>query len=419
METKTICLASSKGGSGKTILTANIASFLNAIGKKCLMIDCDAATHGLTLLYLVEVSGNSNQEKKGLFEIPSCADLQECLKASVISVENGVDLLPATYNFTPGFDPEVLFEQNSLFDILNIMKPEYDYIFIDAQAGSDKYSRLAMKKNISDEVIIVSEYDPLSAAGIERLKQVIGEDLGYTRTWVLLNKMLPEFVDKFSEFLSITKYLTPIPWNADVVRAYAKRKLALDLEKGNVFTLSIMRVVSALLGEKIKNEIAGWSKKRSYALKAPIEKQYTNAEKELKFLLDAQHKLEHSFKKRRLAMMFAVITPFLLLPFLLYDFLDEWILEKTNILNGLRGYLRDMPSSVLLLIIAFVTFLFLEKTTFKIFDFESEKTTESYRFKRKIQLLEEQLKELESLRSSDFETIINKNIPSKIQRSIT
>ncbi len=48
---KVFCLASAKGGSGKTIIAANIASFLTDIGRKCLIIDCDAATHGMTLLY--------------------------------------------------------------------------------------------------------------------------------------------------------------------------------------------------------------------------------------------------------------------------------------------------------------------------------------------------------------------------------
>ena len=63
MNSKVYCFASAKGGSGKTVLTANIASFLTEIGKKCLIIDADAATHGMTLLYIVEVSANPNIKK--------------------------------------------------------------------------------------------------------------------------------------------------------------------------------------------------------------------------------------------------------------------------------------------------------------------------------------------------------------------
>lgn len=411
MNSKVLCFASSKGGSGKTILTANIASFLTELGKKVLMIDCDAATHGLTLLYLVEVSNNSNKNRKGIFETSSGSELHESLKDSVISVENKVDLLPATYNFSPGFTPDDFLKEDSFSDIINALKSKYDFILLDAQAGSDNYSRLAMKQSISDEVIIVSEYDPLSAAGIERLKQVIGDDLDYTRTWVLLNKMLPEFVDKFSEFLSITKYLSPIPWNADVVRSYAKRKLALDLEKGNVFTLSIMRSVSALLGEQIEDDIAGWAEKRSYALKEPLEVQYADAEKELKFLLQAQQKLEIKHKTSRLILMYFVLIPIFALPWFIKKIFAIGVFENSIMLETLQRFLAKLDSTGTLILFVAFTLPFFYPILIKIF--KSEKTTEGARYARQIQLSEEQLKKLEALRSADFETIIKKNISNE------
>jgi cellulose biosynthesis protein BcsQ len=379
----------------KTILTANIASFLTDIGKKCLIIDCDAATHGMTLLYLVEVSANSNSMKKGVFNISDTSEIPELLKTSLVNVENGIDLLPATYNFKPGFDPEEKFIEDALLKVVEKMKSSYDFILLDAQAGSDKYSKLAMNKNISDEVIIVSEYDPLSAAGIERLKQVVGDDLDFTRTWVLLNKMLPEFVNKFSEFLSITKYLPPIPWNAEVVRSYAKRKLALDLDKGNTFTLAVMRTVKALLGDSIEGEINLWTGKRSYALKEPLEEQYTNAEKELKYALEAQQELEIKYKKKRLFRAYIIIVPMMLVPYIIYKFLlmseSISIFREINVLMVLGGSL-----AVLLPILFTITSKL----------FGSARTTESSRNKRIIEVLEEKLKQLESLRSADLETML-------------
>ena len=50
MSARVICFASAKGGSGKTVITATIGSFLAALGKRVLLIDTDAATNGLTLL---------------------------------------------------------------------------------------------------------------------------------------------------------------------------------------------------------------------------------------------------------------------------------------------------------------------------------------------------------------------------------
>src|SRR5262249_30875612 len=100
-------------------------------------------------------------------------------------------------------------------------RPEYDVVFIDAQAGADDFAREAMDPAVSDTVVLVSEYDPVSAAGVERLKALFPVSLTFSRTWILLNKVLPEYADSFSDFLEIARYLSPIPWSAEVVRAYA------------------------------------------------------------------------------------------------------------------------------------------------------------------------------------------------------
>ena len=64
------------------------------------------------------------------------------------------------------------------------------------------------------------------------------------------------------------------------MRAYARRKLALDLERGNTFTLAIIRTVTALMGESVEIDIERWANERAYALRAPLEEQYAAAEGE-------------------------------------------------------------------------------------------------------------------------------------------
>jgi MinD-like ATPase involved in chromosome partitioning or flagellar assembly len=145
---------------------------------------------------------------------------------------NKVDLLPATFYFQiREAIPETQL-RSALHEIVNQAKGNYDYIFLDAQAGADVFSRLAMGEEISDEVIIVTEYDPLSAAGVERLKAVMRDELIYVRTWVLLNKMLPDFVETFSDFLEVSRYFT---W--DGYSEIFLPKLPLNLEYG-IFTLA-------------------------------------------------------------------------------------------------------------------------------------------------------------------------------------
>ena len=403
---KVYCFASAKGGSGKTIITANIASFLTCIGKKCLMIDCDAATHGMTLLYIENISSHANENKVGLFDYLEHQETPGEIGESIVKVENGVDLLPATYKFSADIDTELKFDRNVLEKIVNSMRPNYDLIFLDAQAGSDKLSRLAMSKNISDEVILVSEYDPLSSAGLERLKQLIGDDLGYARTWTLLNKMLPEFVEKFSEFLSVTKFLPPIPWNAKVVRAYAQRKLALDVDKGNDFTLAIMRTVGTLMGENLENEIKSWANDQTYALREPLEEQYAAAESALDEALKARSQFELRLRNNTLLKVYMVVAvvgvtlTFATQIFTNFDsiFTNFYYIDKLLLIFGpyLGPIFWGVVFLALLPILLWTTSRFLKR----------EKTAESTRHDRVIATLEERLQQLESLRSADYETIV-------------
>lgn len=398
MNAKVYCLASPKGGSGKTILTATFASFLTAIGKKCLIVDCDAATHGLTLLYLHDVNKkiqlNNQNRPNGTLD---CRKID--LNKDIVTVENGVDLLPATYKFELY---ECLDAENyslTLKYILSIAKENYDYIFFDAQAGSDSISHAAMKKDISDEVIIVSEYDPLSAAGVERLKSIFNNDLDFTRTWVLLNKMLPEFVDKFSDFLSVTKYLSPIPWTADVVRAYSRRKLALDIEFGNEYTIAIMQTLKSLLGEEAEIEINKWSEDRAYKIRMPLETQYLDAEKELFSLLQA--KKDVARKKEINNLKFTALVPLsaIMAMYLLYIFDKKTLLS--NIFPIIEPLMYITLASTFL-----IAFVILYKPKILVRPYDAKKEIEEARLDRQYEVVVERLKKLEALKSADYKTLI-------------
>lgn len=78
--------------------------------------------------------------------------------------------------------------EESLRNALKQCREDFDYIFLDAQAGADSFAKVSMTRGISDEVVIVSEFDRVSAADVERLKGLLPKVLYFDRTWVLLNK---------------------------------------------------------------------------------------------------------------------------------------------------------------------------------------------------------------------------------------
>ncbi|SCX03973.1 ParA family protein [Agrobacterium rosae] len=279
-----ICMASSKGGSGKTTITAALGTFLARSGRKVLLIDCDEGTYGLTLMYLEEVNRHRKRSDSmlvGTFDVTAKVRL-DALGESSLLLEDNLYLLPARHVFR---DTELVSVgndfQSSLNLILNYHRDDFDFIFLDAQAGISTASKAAMSPKSSDIVVLVSEYDPMSNAGIERLKARLQEELDVSRTWILLNKLLPEFVSKFSEFLLVARYLPPIPWTADVVRAYSRRQLALDFENGNQFTLAILSVLRELLDRSERKQLDEWVNSQTQRLREPIEEQIEDTERML------------------------------------------------------------------------------------------------------------------------------------------
>lgn len=406
MGAKVICMASAKGGSGKTILTTTFSHLLTALNKKVLILDADASTNGLTLMYLKEVMLQKeiaiagSRAPGGVFQL-----FQGKFVSEIISLNGGVYFLPATYSFINTENVELIEYRIGLMHFLKQARENYDYIFLDAQAGSDNYAAVAINRDISDEVIIVSEYDPLSAAGVERLKGIFREDLTYVRTWVLLNKMLPDFVQSFSDFLEVAKYLSPIPWDADVVRAYARRKLAIDLDKGNEFTLAVMQTLKSLLGDAISRELDDWVTKRSTLIREPVEQQYHDVEKRLNDLLEMKMNMEKKYRLRtKLIRTGGFIAIYLSLAATILWFLEIYKKTPSDIVT---------LSSVVVWILAGIMgagiSLIVGERIIKLITSKKSPQAdyiEQSRIRRQMEILEEKLRKLEVLRSADLETLI-------------
>jgi septum site-determining protein MinD len=399
MSAKVLCFASAKGGAGKTALTASVGALLSALGKRVLLIDTDAATNGLTLLYIKEVLAKQDRAAqegtvvRGLFEVDGP-------ESSGFKLPTGVTLIPATYDFvnTEGYPPETL--EARLVSTLKKSREDYDYILLDAQAGSDPYACIAMSKRVSDVVVLVAEYDPMSAAGLERLKGLLRDDLTYSRTWILLNKILPEFAKNFSDFLEIARYLSPIPWDAEVVRAYARRRLALDTENGNAFTIGVLQTVRGLLGEEIENEIKLWTETRAEAIRQPINVQYSDLEQELGVILEEKDRArtEMALADRKRTWLQLSVGAF--------------VLSVLGLVIGIgRSSISNMfGRSEVLLSILFVTLgtwagLTALLAKLLVPHYTGSRLSEA-KLERRRAVIEDQLKKLEVLRAADPESLL-------------
>ena len=163
MKAKVYTLASSKGGSGKTILCASFAAFLANIGKKVLMLDVDFSTNGLTLLYLNEVKAHKDnfiQDNNTTIPQGLISNDKFDWNRDIVHLPNAIEFAPATFSFLSNDLPDWQTLYYKISSIIKESQDKFDFIFIDAQAGSDVYSKLVMRKDISHEVIIVSDVLP-------------------------------------------------------------------------------------------------------------------------------------------------------------------------------------------------------------------------------------------------------------------
>lgn len=162
---KIFTVASGKGGVGKSTFCANIALSLCEKGKTVLLIDGDAGLRSLDLLLGVD--------EMVLYDwMDILRDRCEPAKALLFYNER-LQLLPAPIEYPVDLNIE------DFKEIIEIYKTQYDFIFIDAPAGTGELTKLYAQ--CADSCIAVATPDSVSArsvciAGEELIKLGIKEE---------------------------------------------------------------------------------------------------------------------------------------------------------------------------------------------------------------------------------------------------
>ncbi len=154
-----IAVISGKGGTGKTSLTAGVASCLAAEGQKVLCIDCDMGLRNLDLsLGLAdEATVAFTDVMDGLYT------LEDAVTHPRIP---GLDLLTAPVTKLP---EDV--DQEAFGRLLEEARTQYDWCLIDAPAGVGVGFQLATR--YADELVVVAVADPASMRDAARAADLI------------------------------------------------------------------------------------------------------------------------------------------------------------------------------------------------------------------------------------------------------
>lgn len=324
-----ICFCSAKGGVGKTIISASFAKLLSDLGKKILLIDLDAATNGLTLFYLDKLikfkKSNHDTKISGIFEVKENSEI------TPFEISKNIKMIPSAYVMQ---DNKITMPdnfENIITNLINNISVDFDYIILDTQAGAEETNKIAFKH--SDLLVIVSEFDPMSAEGIDRLKRLYSKELTHEKTLILFNKILPEFSDILGKFTTITKYLSPIHWDKEVMLSYSQRELPINMKSSNDYTLALIKTAYSLLGSEIEVEINEWKKNREKSIKEPAFNELEVIEKEINEentkLIQLEMKLKDLYEKSKELKLILIGSIILLGPFIysIYKFYFTEMLE--------------------------------------------------------------------------------------------
>lgn len=174
-----IAVLSGKGGTGKTSITAGLATALAKEGKRVLCVDCDVGLRNLDIpLGLADSAALSFldvcQGGYSLEQLPAHPQFETLYFLTAPMNRSAEEIDPESFG-------QMVLEARSRFD----------YVFLDAPAGVDAGFRLAAAK--ADRVLLVTLSDPAAVRDAGRTGQVL-ELMGKDNVRLVVNRINPKLV---------------------------------------------------------------------------------------------------------------------------------------------------------------------------------------------------------------------------------
>ena len=173
-----VMVTSGKGGTGKTSLTAGVASCLAALGRRVLCVDVDIGLRDLDLAL--------GMSDRAVMDFSDVMDYRcSLLSAAVEQPEiRGLHLLTAPLN-AEGLD------RDRFRDLVDEAKEYFDFVFMDSPAGLGEGFQLAM--SAADRANVVSAVDP---AALRDAQRTVAELHALPQLHLVMNRVQPGLIAK-------------------------------------------------------------------------------------------------------------------------------------------------------------------------------------------------------------------------------
>ena len=173
-----VMVTSGKGGTGKTSLTAGVASCLAALGRRVLCIDTDIGLRDLDLA--LGLSDRAVMDFSDVMEY-RCSLLGAAVEQPEI---RGLFLLTAPLS-AEGLDPA------RFHALVDEAKEDFDFVFMDSPAGLGEGFQLAM--GAADRAVVVSAVDP---AALRDAQRTVAELHALPQIHLVMNRVQPKLISR-------------------------------------------------------------------------------------------------------------------------------------------------------------------------------------------------------------------------------
>lgn len=171
-----VMVTSGKGGTGKTSLTAGVASCLAALGRRVLCIDTDIGLRDLDLAL-----GLSDRA------VMDFSDVME-YRCSLLGAAVEQPEIRGLYLLTAPLNAERL-DRERFHALVDEAKEDFDFVFMDSPAGLGDGFQLAM--TAADRAIVVSAVDP---AALRDAQRTVAELHALPQLHLVMNRVQPKLI---------------------------------------------------------------------------------------------------------------------------------------------------------------------------------------------------------------------------------
>lgn len=242
---RVIAIASGKGGTGKTTITANLGIALSKLGQKVLLIDADVAMANLSLILGMQSSPITLHDV-----LLGEAQVQD----AIYDGPEGVRFIPSGLSL----DNYKRVDSERLTTIVSQLTDHYDYVLLDVAAGIEKNVLSAL--SASQETLMVTM--PTSPAIADALKtKIVAQRLGSKVIGVVINFVMNEkgeiTKNDISNMLELPVYGS-VPYDPEVRKSFMQEKVSpvIVRKPSSPASEEIKKVASKLTGMKMPETVA-------------------------------------------------------------------------------------------------------------------------------------------------------------------